>query len=255
MESGKDSKMEKMERGQFKFNLVKPAENMNNGLAVILYHGWGTTADSYTELARAIVQEGFTVIVPEILYHDSRNPLANCFDKKVMQTYFWKTITESIEEFEEFFQELSIMKKQTILVGSSMGGFIANGIFAMQENMGGLVNINGSGAFVFTERMFREKDGRPALALEEESFLKRFDPIQRKSNPIPVLLMHGGEDTIVPVETQEHYYRHLKGDGEKANAEFVIFPGTNHQFTAEMSERLLDWLKQYERGAKNAALE
>jgi uncharacterized protein len=252
----KDFRMEKITGKRFKYNLAKPAGNRQKDFAVIFYHGWGTTADSYTELAEELADEGYTVIVPELVYHDSRNPLANCFEKEVMQAYFWKTISESIVEFEAFFQELQISKKQTVLVGSSMGGFIANGIFAAQEEIGGLVNINGSGSFLLTEKQFRKMDGRPELTAEEEHMLKRYDPVERQNFCLaPVLLMHGGMDVTIPIEGQKHYCRYLTEDGGRENVSFLIYPNVNHQFTDGMLEDLIIWLNHIERGVNSAVLE
>ncbi|WP_370455106.1 alpha/beta hydrolase family protein [Planomicrobium sp. CPCC 101079] len=239
--------MEKIKYGRFPYNLLKPAENNRNGFAAILYHGWGTTADSYTGLAEKIAEKGYIVIIPEIVYHDSRNPLTNWFDKKVIRKYFWKTIVESIEEFEEFFQGLGIAKEKTLLIGSSMGGFIANGIFSFQKDLGGLVNINGSGSFVLTEKLFRERDGRPALTAEEEAFLSQFDPVQKEKCASPVLLMHGDQDTTIPIAGQERYFQHLKEKEGRENAKFLIFPGVNHQITEAVVERLLNWLEEVQK--------
>ncbi|TWT27158.1 S9 family peptidase [Planomicrobium sp. CPCC 101110] len=236
--------MEKIKCNQFTYNLLRPENAMQNGFAIILYHGWGTTADSYTELGERIAGRGYTVIIPEILYHDSRNPLPNCFNQEIIQAFFWKTIRESIKEFDDFFQILQISKEQAILVGSSMGGFIANGIFAFQENIGGLVNINGSGSFALTEKLFRKRDGRPDLTTEEETVLKRIDPIQKENALAPVLLMHGDKDTTIPIEIQQNYFQHLMRTNCKAEIRFLIFPDVNHQFTEEMVEELLDWLKE-----------
>lgn len=78
-----------------------------------------------------------------------------------------------------------------------MGGFIANGIFATQENIGGLANINGSGSFLVSERIFREIDNRPDTPLELEIILKKVNPIGQKNCDSPVLLIYGDSDKIL----------------------------------------------------------
>ena len=235
--------MEKVKVKHFKYNLFEPSVTNKSAATVIFYHGWGTDVDSFQSMAEEIAKEGHTVIMPEILYHDTRNPLENHFDKATLETYFWKTIIESIEEFNDFFYELKISKQKTVLVGSSMGGFIANGIFASQENVGGLANINGSGAFLLSERIFREMDNRPDTPLKLEMILRKFDPVGQKNCDSPVLLIHGDSDKTVPINGQKDYFNYLTENEGRLDVELLIYKGVNHQFTSDMLQDLIGWLK------------
>lgn len=120
---------------QFKYIIVKPNNTNNTGKTLFIYHGWGSNIDQYVSLAEILAQEGYTVIIPEIIYHDSRNPLDNPFETKIKQEFFWKVITNSIDEFDEFVSLLQIDKKDIILFGNSMGGFIVTGIYGQQVLM------------------------------------------------------------------------------------------------------------------------
>lgn len=150
-------------KGKFKYYSFEHNNKKKNKRVLILYHGWGGTAESYTDLAEELIKDGYIVIVPEIIFNDTRYPLENHFDQVTTQYYFWRTITESIDEFNDFITALEINKRDIVLVGSSMGGFIANGIFARESKLMGLVNINGSGSFVLSERTFRKRDNRGEL--------------------------------------------------------------------------------------------
>lgn len=251
----KDLRMERIKQNGFNYYRINPLGNKRNSGTVIFYHGWGMAAESYKELASEIAAEGYSVVIPEIVYHDTRAPLENWFNEEVIQTYFWKTIIESIEEFEVFFQQLQISRGQTYLVGSSMGGFIANGIFAAQENIGGLVNINGSGSFLLSENLFRKRDKRRDLTLEEEKWIKGWDPIERQNFPGPVLLMHGDMDSTISIVGQESYFQHLIANGKREHVKFSIYPGVNHNFTEEMVKALIDWLNHVKRGGESEDLE
>jgi dienelactone hydrolase len=235
--------MKKVDKN-FKYNLFEPSIHNTNGSTIILYHGWGTDADSYSSFAKDIAKMGFRVIVPEIIYHDTRNLLDNHFNKEIIQNYFWKTIVESIEEFDEFMEELGVPLKKTILVGSSMGGFIANGIFASSKNLGGLVNINGSGSFLVSEKLFRKMDNRPDIPVEEEQLLNKYNPVRRKNCDSPVLLMHGDSDRTVPVDGQKDYFNHLTEVEGRNNVDLLIYENINHQFSLEMLKDLMVWLNK-----------
>jgi uncharacterized protein len=238
--------MKKVKLKNFNYNLFEPIHNIN-GSTIILYHGWGTDADSYSNLAEDITKKGFRVIVPEIIYHDTRNLLENHFNKEIIQKYFWKTIVESIEEFDEFTKELGIQLQKTIIAGSSMGGFIANGIFASSKNLGGLVNINGSGSFLLSERQFRKMDNRPEIPVEEEMMLRKFNPVERKNCNSPVLLMHGDSDQTVPVEGQKDYLKHLTEVEGRKDVDLLIYKDINHQISQEMLKDLMVWLNKFQK--------
>lgn len=236
--------MEKIKIKHFKYNIFEPVAINKSALTVIFYHGWGTDVDSFQSLAEEITKEGHTVIMPEILYHDTRNPLKKHFDKDTLQNYFWKTIIESIAEFNDFFNELKISKQKTVLAGSSMGGFIANGIFASQENVGGLANINGSGSFLLSEKIFREMDNRPDIPLELEMILEKSDPIGQKNCDSPVLLIHGDSDKTVPLDGQKDYFNYLTENEGRKDVELLIYKGVDHQFTSDMLQDLIIWLNE-----------
>ena len=137
--------MNKVQTQNFKFKLFEPEIQSSGGKTVIFYHGWGTSVESNLDVAQEIASRGHRVVVPEIIYHDTRKPLDNHFNIETTQHYFWKTIYKSIDEFDDFIKQFNVPMEEVIVVGSSMGGFIANGIFANHKNIGGLVNINGMG--------------------------------------------------------------------------------------------------------------
>jgi uncharacterized protein len=209
---------------------------------LIIYHGWGGIAEEYHELAEELSKEGFKVIIPEIVFHDTRQPLENHFDLKTMQDYFWDTIIKSIDEFNGFISVLEINKENVVIIGNSMGGFIANGIFAREPKLCGLANINGSGSFVLSERLFRNRDNRGDISVEQEKILMEYDPIERVNCGSSVLLIHGDSDEIIPIEGQKDYYRHLKEIEKRSNVDFNVHKNVNHQFTLEMISDLLTWL-------------
>jgi uncharacterized protein len=236
--------MQKHILGKFKYYSTLPAESGNRHKTVIIYHGWGGTAEGYEDVAEELSKEGYQVIIPEIIFHDTRQPLDNHFNRETTQQYFWKTIFESIDEFDEFVTELGIRKEDIVVAGSSMGGFIANGIFAREPAVSGLANIGGSGSFLLSEKLFREKDGRGEIPLEEVKKLKQYDPVTRVNTTSPVLLIHGDADEIISIQGQKDYYRHLTESEKRKNVDFKIHKGVNHVFTAEMVGDLIGWLEK-----------
>ncbi len=218
-----------------------PSAN-KKALTIVLYHGWGSSVGNYFDFADLLTSHGYHVIIPEIVHHDSRNKLENPFDPKVVQAFFWKTIFETIEEFQGFVSTLEIDKKKVVLVGSSMGGCIASGVFAKHPELGGLANMNGSGSFMLSEKVFREKENRPELTSQQKEEFKIYDPINKKAGRSPVFLMHGERDTVFPIDGQKHYYHHFAIDNNKGNIDFKTYQDINHTISDEMIEDLIGWL-------------
>ncbi|RZT23540.1 alpha/beta hydrolase family protein [Fictibacillus sp. BK138] len=234
----------KMQLGNFPVTWFQPKKGNEKEYTVVIYHGWGGSGQSFYEMAGETVEEGFNTIVPELIYHDTRSPLENPFDKKTMQKYFWETIFNSINEFEDFINACKLDKKKLILVGSSMGGFIACGIHAAHPEIAGSVCVNGSGSFLYTEKLFRKMDNRDFLSGADVELFKKYDPIGKVRSESPVLLIHGDNDTIVPIEGQKHFYDYLLQTDENNRVTFKIHNNVNHKFTSEMVNEVIQWIKK-----------
>jgi len=220
-------------------------EKTSKGKTIIIFHGWGSTVHNYDEFAKYLSSFGYQIIVPEIIFHDSRNKLENHFLEEVTQEYFWKTIFKSIDEAPCFFEELGILEEDAILMGVSMGGFIANGIYATAtDNFAGLININGSGSFLLSENIFRENTHRPELSIEEIHEINVYDPIGKITSFSPILLMHGEQDTVVSIEGQKDYYNYLTKNNARHDVVFYKYKDVNHTFSEKMVENLIKWLEE-----------
>ncbi len=222
----------------FNFYEITP-NRISRKETIIMFHGWGSTIESQIQLGKDLSELGFNVVIPEIKYHDSRHALNNHFNQEILHTYFWKTIFETIDEKDEMIHQLNLQKENTILLGSSMGGFIASGMFFSNNSYGGLININGSSSYIYSEKDFRKKDKREPLNDRElETFIK-YDPKFKESKIIkPVLFLHGEQDLVIPIggqldflTTKQHYY-----------IDFLKYRDVNHTITGSMKNDIINWL-------------
>lgn len=222
---------------------IYPSTNGSKKKTILLFHGWGSSVTNYAAFAEFLATLGFEVIVPELIFHDSRSRLANHFEEKIAQEYFWKTVFESIDEGKSLIEHSRIQAKDCLVLGISMGGFIANGLYANDPDFAGLININGSGSFLLSEELFRTKDNRPALSREERIRFNFYDPIGKQGGVSPVLLMHGELDAIVSIKGQEDYAHYLSEKCKAANLSFHKYKNINHTISEEMRADLEQWLK------------
>lgn len=232
--------MKNIVTGEFNYHLAEPAGK--SGKTVVLYHGWGGSVEHFGAYAENLTQHGFRVIVPEIVYNDTRKPVEKPFELETVQAYFWKAIAESIEEFGAFQKELGVPETDIVVIGSSMGGFIASGIFARHPQIAGFASVNGSGAFVLTEQLFRERQDRSPMDTDTEGLLRKFDPMDKKPGQGAVLLINGEQDRTVPLEGHDAYFKHLTEAHQHPHTAKKLVKGVGHQFTRDMERDVANWL-------------
>lgn len=207
---------------------------------LVIYHGWAGSTAGYYELAEELREQGYTVVLPDIVHHDSRGTVDDYFDSSTRQQLFWGTVFQTIDEFDLLVEDLKIETENILVIGSSMGGFIASGIFAMNPELQGLVNVNRSGAFVVADEFFRRTDGRGELSGEERAKIESYDPIRYTYSGKPVLLMHGDSDQTINSSGQFVYYVHCSSP----EVTFDIYNEVDHQFTEDMVDGLKSWLNE-----------
>ncbi len=206
---------------------------------LVIYHGWAGSTVGYYDLAEELQELGYTVVLPDIVHHDSRGTIENYFDINTLNTCSGYSISE-FDEFDILIADLKVNKKDVLVIGSSMGGFIASSIFAKNAEIQGLVNVNGSGTFVITDDFFRKTDGRGELSGKERAVLETYDPILYAYSGKPVLLMHGDSDQTIDISGQYAYYAYCSSP----DVTFNIYNEVNHQFTEDMVDGLKFWLSE-----------
>lgn len=215
---------------------------------IFVFHGWASSKENYEFIAEILSHYGYRVIVPDAPLHGERQGARN------LQTDFWKVVLQSVEEFGSILdfanEKWGVTPEETAIVGSSMGGFVAPGIFSRHANLNCLVSINGSGAWEESERVFRQLDGRPPASDIELAEIRKFDPLQNITNlPIrPVLLQHGDSDTVIPVVGQRKFYEHLSlhyGEEHGRLINFQEVPRLNHYISLGMFEFMFKWIDNH----------
>lgn len=207
---------------------------------LVIYHGWAGSTVGYYGFTEELHELRYTVVLPDIVHHDSRGTIENYFDINTRQRMFWGTVFQTIDEFDTLIADLKVNKKDVLVIGSSMGGFIASSIFAKNTEIQGLVNVNGSGTFVITDDFFRKTDGRGELSGKERAVLETYDPIRYAYSGKPVLLMHGDDEQTIDIFGQYAYYAYCSSP----DVTFDIYNEVNHQFTKDMVDGLRSWLSE-----------
>ncbi|SDY94135.1 alpha/beta fold hydrolase [Bacillus sp. 166amftsu] len=229
--------------------LLQPMQQ-DKKITIVFYHGWGSSIYNQTFLGTILANLGYTVIVPEIIYHDSREPLIDYFSKSIMEQYFWKTILHTIKYdindlFTSIYESEYCLGHKIVVLGSSMGGFISSGAFMEDSKIDALININGSGAWITSEEIFQKYGSN---ASNEIHMIRKMDPIQfiERIHNRPMLLLHGASDAVISPLGQQTFYEKVQSHYQNtpSNITFMLYQNINHSISISMIEKVVNWLDE-----------
>ncbi len=232
---------------------IKPLFNDENK-TIIYYHGWSSHKGNGLFIGKVLAFHGYNVLIPDAIHHGERNALKE-YNVEAMRKYFWNVIFNSVSEYKKMISDvvfvLELDRDKIAVMGSSMGGFIASGVFADNREIKCLINMNGACAWEKAESMFREidREGKGAATAEQKKLIIEYDPLGKKNvlYPRPILMLHGDADTSVYIDIQRYFYNEVK-DIYKDKPEMLVLaesPKLNHYKTTGMLEESVKWLEEY----------
>jgi predicted esterase len=225
--------------------LYEPTENSKN-VTIVIFHGWASSIYNQQFLANVFNSHGYKVLIPEVIGHDSRSMLDDYRAQGVWEKNGWRIVIEMVKESQTFFERLteeSWMKDhEMVLYGNSMGGFIASGVFVQNRKPYSLILVNTTGDW----RALIETGTSEVLAElvipDEFDLLNPFSHIGEIGDR-PILILHGENDEIVPIDTQEGFYKETIEHGCK-NITFNKYWHVNHTVGLSMIEDVIAWLNE-----------
>lgn len=236
-------KTEKMEIHGIPVTIVHPP--VETGKPAILYHGWSSCSEYQLTKASILAVNGYTVFIPEALYHGERGALTDYYQKEDYDI-FWKTIFRNMEEFpflSSYIKER--FSEKPFILGHSMGGLSVLGIGSLHEkDLKGIVCFNGSGDWLMTHLfiqarfgMYVEKDWPLYDEIEKKSPINHLDTLKN----VPIFMTNGDSDNSIDPRAQAHFYDELVKAGGKA--ERVTYPFLGHFVTTNMMDDGMKWME------------
>lgn len=236
-------KTEKMEIHGIPVTVVHPP--VETGKPAILYHGWSSRSEYQITKASILAVNGYTVFIPEALYHGERGALTDYYQKEDYDI-FWKTIFRNMEEFpflSSYIKER--FREKPFILGHSMGGLSVLGIGSIHgQDLKGIVCFNGSGDWLMTHLfiqarfgMYVEKDWPLYDEIEKKSPINHLDTLKN----VPIFMTNGDSDNSIDPRAQAHFYDELVKAGGKA--ERVTYPFLGHFVTTNMMDDGMKWME------------
>ncbi|GFN35085.1 alpha/beta hydrolase family protein [Tepidimicrobium xylanilyticum] len=232
--------------------LFRPKEWEKPLPTVILYHGWSSNKELQRMRGFILSTVGYQVIIPDAIHHGERGALSK-YDLEDAKQYFWDTILTNIKEsntiIDQIISKYDADPNRIGVLGHSMGGFTAAGIFTHNPNVKASVIFNGScGWENFNKWLRKNHEISNAFEFKEIDQVKRLDP-QNNLNLLidrPILLLHGDRDNVVPIESQRIFYHKIRHKySYRDRIKLIEYPNLNHFVTTNMMEECIAWFDRF----------
>ncbi|NLY46998.1 MAG: alpha/beta fold hydrolase [Tissierella sp.] len=220
---------------------------------IIFYHGWSSNKESQRLRGFILANLGYQVIIPDAIHHGDRNRLES-YDGENSIKYFWPTILNNVEEapkiIEYCIKHYNSDPDRIAVMGHSMGGFTAAGVFTYNEDIKTAVVLNGSFNWKHSNQILKNVMGlsNENEFQEEEERINAIDPMNNQELVIdrPILLLHGGHDRVVNIESQKLFYDDVKSKySDKSRVQLIEYNNLDHFVTTSMMDEAAIWFKKY----------
>lgn len=219
---------------------------------IILYHGWSSNKESQRIRGFVLSSVGYRVIIPDSINHGERN----AFNDYGLDggDELWNTVFRSIDEWPTLINGLvdryGINKEKIGVIGNSMGGIIASGVYTHFNYIKTLIVLNGSMAWENTNNVVKDTINIPITEKLKgiQNKIEEIDPMKNLNLLIdrPILLLHGDCDEIVSIESQRLFYHCIAPKyNDKQKIKLIEYPGLNHLVTTNMMEESIIFFNQY----------
>lgn len=237
--------------------------------AVVLYHGVVQSKEPYVDThptARRLADAGFVVAIPDAPGHGAR-PLGATIVERLQASLpreFCADIEQAGNEAPALLDWLAarpeVDGERIGVAGISMGGFTAAVVAAGQrDRLRAAVCVAGCADLAYcmatTDSIAPGKWGPPDRALDAETRerIARIDPMYYPGRyaPLPLLLVHGEQDTWNPPATSERFAETVRPTYAAHPERFrlAIVPGAPHWPPHRtVVQETVDWLGRYVAG-------
>ena len=226
---------------------------------VICQHGFGGNKEGMLKTCLRLANEGFVVAAMDAVKHGERsdpNLLADLGkDPSLMFQMLIGTAEDVRTVIDYLGEDLGADQEKAGMMGVSMGAITTLLAATMEDRLKVAVSVIGGANFqTLVTKSHLERIGLPVGQLTQfvESaggLIKRYDPIYnaQRFRSIPLLLLNGEIDDLIPLECAQSLDEALKPQyrATPERLKMIVYPGVGHEYTHEMEDEAVDWLKQY----------
>jgi len=227
--------------------------------AIIYLHGFTGCRDNHLDVRMGLADLGFLVVSFDASRHGERGALPDLWNscRKAFLPTFARVLAETSDDVLRVIRTLRedqrIDGERIGLVGGSMGGMVC--LMTVPRCPGLRVAVSMAGT-VDLLRWIDETSGRSLydfhtgrIDRDLRTLLQQYDAIHNLDGfaPVPLLLVHGGKDDIVPPRGQRDladmlapYYAE-----QPSRLRFSLYPELAHETSPELLQEVHRWLREF----------
>jgi len=225
---------------------------------VICQHGFTGNKESMLTTCLMLADAGFVAVSidaekhgerkdPEILRRLSQDP-----------AQFFHVLAGTVEAVRKVIdyvgENLDVDLERVGMMGVSMGAIITLLAATAEERLKAIVSVIGGANFqVLVRKSSLYKIGLERKLVEKFAqspgeLIGKYDPINKVHlfRSIPVLLLNGEGDDLIPLECATSLYEALKPHYQDApdRLRMKVYKGIGHEYTSEMEREVVEWLRR-----------
>lgn len=221
------------------------------GPVLVYFHGGpeGQARPEFSDVFGPLLAQGVSVFTPNVR---GSGGFGRAFWHADDVERRWDGIRDAVDVVEHLVDAGIAQPGRLAVAGRSYGGYLTNAVLAFHPGhfvCGVAICGMSDFATFFAEtepwigRASYSEYGHP---VRDAQLLERLSPIHRASDVgVPMLFIHGGNDTNVPVDESPRMAAALRAAG--SHAETLVVPGEGHDFTrpenrALLAQRLADFV-------------
>ena len=215
------------------------------GPVVIHYHGWTGDKGSIENPDQSLVQlasAGFCVVAPDCFEHGERRSDAWFRAQFNGWAFVCQAMDRTRAEAPALFEAVMALPfssaRNPQVCGSSMGGLIAQMVFAENSSYVSMVSIVGRSSFFQADEWCRQAQQGTWCDDWCAEYGTQSHPDRYTDRP--VLFIDGGLDTDCPASTNAETVRLINDRG--GQAEHFVDPEVGHARSPSMRAKFVDWL-------------
>lgn len=244
------------------FEVVKASLKDQELPTVFFYHGWTQFKEQNLDKAMLLAQMGIRVLLPDAYLHGDRiegEPVSR-FDSR-----FWEVVLQAVKEadgLKENYVKAGLTKANQIgVAGLSMGGIITDMMLTQYEWIKAGVSLMGHPDPVeFGSSLIKAQPVQESLKavqaqkadLNQEAIeayiqnLSKYSLAEQadKLAGRPLLIWHGAEDEVVPIEGNQRFYEANKDKDYADKLDFIVSQDVGHHVPFSISRKMADFFEK-----------
>jgi len=225
---------------------------------VICQHGFTGSKESMLTTCLMLADAGFVAVSIDAEKHGERKDPDILMRLSQDPAQFFHILAGTVEDVRKVInyagENLDVDLERVGMMGVSMGAIITLLAATAEERLKAIVSVIGGANFqVLVRKSALYKVGLETKLVEKFAqsageLIGKYDPINNAHlfRSIPVLLLNGERDDLIPLECASSLYEALKPHYQDApdRLRLRVYKGIGHEYTSEMEKEAVSWLRR-----------